>query len=189
MDPVSANWKSNRCGEVMSSSCVSATDISVPSCIQGLCGDFTLTDYENAQGALLCNLITQLNQLTTIEQTLINSIPPVVDFSQLNLGCLYQPVLNTWTCPCTNNVFVPDKTTSVGGAPGYCGILGPSGTGTYVPGVGWVAAATSCVPILSSIPNTTPPPNTLLGVLQLIINSIQPLCTCDPCSGPNKTGP
>jgi hypothetical protein len=110
--------------------------------------------YKEAQ--LLCNLITDLN-------TLENTPAPTVDFTQLNLGCLWTPTVTVWICP-VGQTFVPDTSASNGA--GYCQICNPSCT------------LTTATPIATTVPNPVAKPNTLLGVLQLIINKTP---CCDPC--------
>lgn len=158
MEPVRSNTLSKTCDNPTTSNCVTSLISDAP-CLQ-LCSPASQTEVDNAQNKALCTLIT------------------ATDLNAIDLGCLYTSTITTYSCA-PGQVFVPDPSTPVGGAPGYCGILGPVGIGTFVPGVGWVVAGTSTVPVLVSIPNPTPKPTTLLGILQLIIDNTP---CCDPCN-------
>lgn len=165
MDPVSSNLMSNTCDDVISSNCVISQVNNLP-CLN-LCSPATVTQVENAIGGLLCNLVGELNSLET-------TVPaPVIDFSKLNYGCLYSPTITTYSCP-PGQSFVPF--TSAPNSTGYCQLCISKEPVT--------CGATTAVPVATVTPNPVPPPNTLLGVIQLLINAIP---CCNPCD-PNHTG-
>jgi len=167
MDPVSSNTISNNCGGYTAGSCITYDKGAIP-CLS-ICAGVSVSEVEFQIGMTVCNLIAQLN-------TLIPPVIPIIDFTKLSFGCLYTPTITVWTCP-TGQTFLPDPTAfAYNGTPGFCQI------NTTPP------ALSTATPVPSTIPNPTPAPTTLLGVLQLLINAMQPLCTCDPCN-PNKTGP
>ncbi len=161
MDPVSSNTQSSNCSDPISSNCVISQMNSLP-CIN-LCTPATQTQVDNAIGGVVCNLITQLNSIPAPVTI------PIIDFSQLNLGCLWLPTTTTWTCP-AGETFLPDSSAlSVNGTPGFC---------QSCPSVG-PCFLTFNTPTMVTVPNPTPKPTTLLGIMQLIINAIP---CCDPCS-------
>lgn len=182
MEPVNSNSLSKSCPEPIGSDCVIVSADMSP---LGLCGGTnSLTSVLIAETNELNSLIQQLqltdDQLSTLQAS-NNTVQPPLDFSSLDLGCLYSSTITSYSCPCgapLSQAYVP----GVSGNPGYCGILGPTGTGVFVAGVGWIVAASSCVPVLTTIPNPIAKPNTLVGILQLMINRIP---CCDPCSKNN----
>lgn len=131
-------------------------------------GSDCVTVSANIPGLNLCQGAS-LTQALLAEANLVNSTVSALNLTGLNLGCLYQTTIQTWVCP-TGQSFKPD-----GSAPnraGYCQIC-PTPT---------TCAITLAVPILTTTPNPVPPPTTLAGILQLMINKIP---CCDPCSSPN----
>lgn len=163
-DPI-APQDTSGCGQILDASCIPWTGPAVP-CLNICAGD-SLKDVVTKSGNLLCQLVTDLN---TLENP---PTPPVTDFSSLDLKCLWQPTITTYVCPCPGlmgqpqQYFYPD-----GSAPngvGYCG-SDPAGPSPVL---------TTCVPVPSTVPNPTPRPTTLLGILQLILNNVP---CCDPCT-------
>lgn len=172
MEPVSSNIKSKTCANPISSDCVTSNVPSIP-CI-GVCAGASMTDVEFAIGNSLCNLITQLQTLENVPAP----VTPVIDFSKLNFGCLYSPTITVWTCP-VGQTFIPDSTAfAYNGTAGFCQIC-------PTPPSPLNCQLTHSTPTAITTANPTPPPTTLLGVLQLIINAIP---CCNPCSGV-KVGP
>lgn len=174
--PIAQEPTKQTCPEVLASGCVIWDGDDIP-CL-GLCKGAKITDAMYKEMVLLCQLLSQINGDLTALTTA--STPPPIDFSVLNLGCTWSPTISQWTCP-LGQVFAP---TGTGTPPGYCGILGPAGSGIFYPGVGWVIAATSAVPVYSTVPNPTPRPTTLIGILQLIIDDIP---CCNPCAANKGT--
>lgn len=151
------------CSETISSNCV-IWDEDVP-CL-GLCKGMKLTEAMYREAKLTCELLSQLTGVVGSNQP--------IDFSKLNFGCAWSPTITGWSCP-QGQVFVQ---TGIGSPPGWCGILGPTGSGVYYPGVGWVIASTNAVPVFTSTPNPVPRPTTLTEILQLIIDHVP---CCNPC--------
>lgn len=169
--PIAQEPRKKSCPETISSGCVIWDGPNIP-CL-GLCEGMKMTDAMYKEMQLTCSLLTQLTgDLTTL------TTPAPIDFSVLNFGCAWSPVISTWTCP-LGQVFIPRTGTPPGAPPGYCGVLGPVGTGVYFPGIGWVAGATTAVPIFGTAPNPVPKPSTLIDVLQIIIDAVP---CCSPCS-------
>jgi len=173
--PIAQGPQKKNCPQVISSGCVIWDGDDVP-CL-GICKGMRMTDAMYKEMVLTCSLLNQLIGAVSA----IGTPPPPIDFSVLNFGCAWTPTITTWVCPSTQ-VFVPSGT---GTPPGYCGILGPVGTGVFVAGVGWISAATSAVPVMTVVPNPIPKPTTLIEVLQVIIDDIP---CCDPCSNINAGG-
>lgn len=118
-------------------------------------------------GALDCINICKGSPLTpVIEQIgkIVCDSLKGVDVSSLDLGCLYSATVTTWSCPGVGLTFLPD-TTAPNGA-GYCQGCCPP----YI---------STTIPISITVTNPVPPPTTVLGVLQLMINAIP---CCDPCA-------
>jgi len=173
MNPVGGNSLDKSCPDVISSNCVTYNGPDIP-CL-GLCKGGSITPVMYDTAIKLCGLISQLDlfqsQLTT---------PPILDFSKLNFGCLWTPTITTWSCPAIGQTFLPDASAfAINGTPGFCQLC-PTPT---------TCVLTTVVPTPTTIANPTPAPVTLFDTLQLIINLVQPLCTCNPCAGPNKTTP
>lgn len=175
MEPVSTNVNSKNCSNPIGSDCVI---VSADMSSIGLCGkNNSLTSVLIAETNELNNLVQQLGSLSNIPT-------PVVDFSGLDLGCLYSASLSTYTCPAGWTLVTDsfgNKTCSSGcpngsvpisdGAGGHtCVACGPAGCGP-IP-----------IPTITTIPNPTSRPNTLIGILQLMINKIP---CCDPCNKSN----
>jgi len=156
MTPADSNIDQNMCSNPIGSNCVT-----VNAQIPGLnsCGNSSLTQVLMQEGTLVNNLIQQLQDLTPVT-------PPVLDFSTLDLGCLFTATTTTWSCPCPGLVFLADVSAPNGA--GYC--INPT-TQQVVP---------NCVPVSTTVINTRP--TTLAGILQLIINKIP---CCDPCNQNN----
>jgi hypothetical protein len=152
---------SNSCGETISSNCVSWNGPSLPGCID-VCQGASVTDIVYKEAKLLCDLITQFNSFTPPVTT------PIVDFTSLDLGCLWAPTTTVWTCP-SPYTFQADSSAPNG--VGYCALCTPP-TPCYIP-------FPIVNPISTVVPNPVPKPSTLLSVLQLLINRIP---CCDPCA-------
>lgn len=167
-EPIKNSADKGGCPETISSNCV-IWDLDDVPCL-GICRGMRMTDAMYKEASLTCALLNQLNGYISA----VGTPPPPIDFSGLNFGCAWSPTVTQWTCP-IGQVFVP---VGSGTPPGYCGIIGPTGSGVYVPGVGWISAATSATPIFSTVPNPVPRPTTLITVLQTIIDAVP---CCDPC--------
>lgn len=159
LDPVSTNITSKSCPQPIGSDCVTLST-QLPGL--NLCAGASITDVLTQ----LATLISSLGGQTITYQQLLALLTGALDLSSINLGCLYQPAIQTWTCP-------PGQSFKVdGSAPngaGYCQICPTSST----------CVITLAVPVLSSIPNPVPPPTTLPGILQLMIDTF---CLCYPCT-------
>lgn len=147
------------CGKKFDASCIPWNGPVIP-CLN-ICKTDSLQDVMVKEGNLLCQIVTDLN---TLENP---PTPPVIDFSKLDLKCLYQSTITTWTCPCVGQTFYPDSSAPNG--VGYCQICPTPST----------CALTTCTPVATVTPNPVPAPNTLLGILQLILNKVP---CCDPCT-------
>lgn len=146
MTPVNSNVADRSCDEPVSSNCVQSQVPAAP-CLQ-LCANPTQTQVDFAQNQAICSLLS------------------LTDLSGIDLGCLYESTLITWTCP-VGQTFLPDATAPNG--VGYCQAC-PTPTTCYI---------TTNTPVQTSTPNPVPPPTTLKGILELMISKIP---CCDPCS-------
>ena len=180
MEPVVTNSASNTCDNPISSNCV-LVSTPVPG-TQGLCYPTTLTQVITNLG----NIITGGNGTGT--DGLGGVTIPGID-----LGCLYSTTVGT--CP-AGWTFVPATATvaahcSNGCPPGSV----PNGTnpdGTLL--CAFCPSFSPCPPPAPTyIANPDPSPTTLAGILQQIVDFLQPFCTCNPCAavsasaGPNHT--
>lgn len=157
MDPVVTNSASNTCADPINSNCVQITT-PVPG-TSGLCYPATLTQ-----------VITSLG----------NTIVGNQSITGLDFGCLYNPTVGV--CP-TGWTFVPAN----GSIAAHCSNGCPAGS---------VPSGSACVacgpfapcppPLPTYIPNPVPPPTTLIGILQLMINVIP---CCDPCTTSANSSP
>lgn len=153
-DPISNN-EVNPCGKEISAACVPWNGPAVP-CLN-ICKTDSVEDVAIKEGNLLCNMVSDLNSWEN---------PQVIDFSALDLKCLWSPTITTYICPCKGTELVQP----VNGDPPYCQT-------TALPHT----VIIGCDPVpVSTTPNPIPKPTTLLGVLQLILDKIP---CCDPCSG------
>jgi len=176
MEPVISNNISNSCPDPISSNCVtSQVPLQIMPCIN-LCGPVSQTQFDTAMGLLVCNLLQQL-QLTQAEYLALPAAAPPLNFSGLNLGCLYSPTITKCSCP-TGYTYIPDPT---GLTIGTCSNGCPAGS---YPGFNGACVEcspnTPCPPPLPTCTTTTnpiPAPTTLVGILQLIVNK---LCNCCP---------
>lgn len=129
-------------------------------------GSDCITVSTNIPGLNLCQGAS-LTQALLAEANLVNSTVSALNLTGLNLGCLYQTTIQIWTCPTGQTFGIDPSAFARNGTPGYCSINN---------------AITTSVPVLITTPNPVPPPTTLAGILQLMINKIP---CCDPCSSPN----
>jgi hypothetical protein len=163
MEPVTSNSASNTCPDPISSNCVQVNS-PVPG-TQGLCYPATLTQ-----------VITNLGNVFTGGGG--TGGLGGVTITGLDLGCLYSDTIGT--CP-AGWTFVPATATVAAHCSNGCPpnsnspVIGPSGTVICTP-----CFPTPCpAPNVVWVPNPTPPPTTLAGILQLMINAIP---CCNPCS-------
>jgi hypothetical protein len=152
-DPIDPKDTSG-CTDTMNASCIPWAGPAIQ-CLN-ICKGDSLEDVVVKEGNLLCQMVTDLNTLDN------PPTPPVIDFSSLNLGCLWTPTVTVWSCP-SPLTFLPD--TSAPNGAGFC-------QGCCPPFLSIVA------PTMSIVPNPVPRPTTLLGILQLILNKVP---CCDPC--------
>jgi hypothetical protein len=157
-DPIDQNDTSG-CTEKMDADCIPWNGPNFD--CMNICAGDSLKDVVTKEGNLLCQIVNDLN---TLENP---PTPPVVDFSSLDLKCLYSATITTYVCPCPGLMGQPQQYFYPG--IGYCG-SDPAGPSPVL---------TTCVPVPNTVPNPTPRPNTLLGILQLILSKIP---CCDPCA-------
>jgi len=171
MEPTAGNSINKGCTDCISGDCVSWPFWSTAISCLNLCKDASIADVVLAEGSQLCNLITQLNALSTTVNGI--TVSPVIDFSKLQWGCVYPRNSVTYQCNCFGfPVFIAD--TSAPNGIGYCS----STSMTIDP---------TCAPVSIVTPN--PQPTTILGVLQIMIDFMKNLC-CDPCKqNINPAGP
>lgn len=183
MEPVVSNSFSNNCSDPISSNCViSQVSLQMMPCLN-LCGQQTVTQVENAIGSLLCAVVQQFTLTEAQYQSLLvnTNLTPPIDFSGLNLSCLYQATITTCNCP-TGWTYIPDPTgVTIGTCSNGC-IPGSKRVGTNPDGSALceVCFNIPCpppIPICTTSANPTPPPSSLVGILQLIINKS---CNCCP---------
>ena len=131
----------------------------------------------------MCNLVQQFQLTEAQYQTLLamSSTPPTppINFSGLNLNCLYQPTITTCNCP-TGWTYIPDPTgVTTGkcsnGCPPNNNKVGVNTDGSPVCEICFNTPCPPPVPICTTSSNPVPSPVTLVGILQLIINK---LCNC-----------
>ena len=129
----------------------------------------------SAVPAAACLNICAGASITDVEYAQNNALCGLLnelDLTGIDLGCLYQANNLQYTCP-VGQEFVLDPAVNIGGTGGYCQTVA-------VP-----HAATTAVPVLTSVPNPTPAPTTLKGILELMISKIP---CCDPCAKGVNTG-
>ena len=163
MEPVTSSSVSNTCPDPISSNCVTVSQ-SVPG-VNGVCFP---------------------TNLTTVIQALGTTVVGNQSITGLQLGCLYSATIGT--CP-AGWTFVPAS----GSVAAHCSICSsdgccpPNSSDPQPDGNGGVICTpcfpTPCpAPPVVYIPNPVPPPTTLIGILQLFANFLQPYCNCNPCS-------
>ena len=157
LNPVSGNSLDKSCGDPTGSNCVTWQGPSIPGI--NVCA-----------GSSITAVVTQIGNS-------VGNIPNNLDF-----GCLWQP--NVYTCP-PGWTLVPGTATT---AP-YCTNGCPPGSYSPSNGLCTPCPPTSPCPPPAPVygPNPIPKPTTLTAVLQLLINALQPLCTCNPCLTINAT--
>jgi len=162
LNPVSGNSLDKSCGEPVGSNCVTWNGPAIPGI--SVCAGTSITA-----------VVTQIGNS-------IGNLP-----AGLNFGCLWQPYI--YTCP-TGWTLVPGTATT---AP-YCTNGCPPGSINPLPNGSGGVICEACSPLAPCPPpapvygpNPIPQPTTLTAVLQLMINAMQSLCTCDPCLTISKT--
>ena len=161
MEPVVSNNVSNTCDNPISSNCVTVSN-PVPG-TQGLCYPANLTQVITNLGNLISGGSGGLGNVT---------------ITGLDLGCLYSPTIGT--CP-AGWTFVPATSTVAAHCSNGC----PPNSMAPIPGPDGTVVCTPCFPTpcpapnVVYIPNPIPPPTTLSGILQLMINAIP---CCNPCT-------
>lgn len=152
--------KSRNCDNPIGSDCIQWSGRTCFPCLV-LCPKPTITQVVEAEIELVCNLINEFNALSLR----VNTPAPIINFGQLTWGCVYPSVVKTYQCNCPGYpIFIADNSAPNG--IGYCN----NSLNQTDP---------NCIPLV--ITTTAVMPNTLLGVLQTMINFMQTLC-CNPCS-------
>lgn len=180
MEPVVTNSASNTCPNPISSNCVQVP-IPIPG-TQNVCYPATLTTVIASLGTILTG------GDGSIGSGVGGAVVPGID-----LGCLYSTTVGT--CP-TGWTYVPASGSvaahcSNGCPPGFRnGGLAPDGTTVCIA----CPSISPCpAPAPTYIANPNPSPTTLAGILQAIVDFLQPFCNCNPCAstsasaGPNRT--
>jgi len=163
LDPVSTNITSKNCAQAIGSDCVTLST-QLPGV--SLCAGSSITDALMQLSTLISSLSGQ--QGITYQQ-LLAALSGALDLSSINLGCLYQPTIQTWTCPVGQSFRADSTALTINGTLGFCVVCPTPST----------CVVTPIAPVLSSIPNPTPPPTTLPGIIQLMIDTF---CQCYPCT-------
>jgi len=161
MIPVNSNIQSKSCDKPISSDCIQSQVPAVP-CLS-ICAGASQTDVDYAQSNAICGIIKDLSSPTPTPT-------PILDFSAVDLGCLYQATLVEWVCPIGQEFIADSGAFVVNGTPGYCQTVATP------------HMLTTNVPVMTTTPNPTPKPTTLAGILNLIISKTP---CCDPCKGVN----
>lgn len=143
---------SNTCIDTQGSNCVAYQGPAMP-CLQ-VCAGASMSEVTYQIGNAAC---TALN---------------AVDLTGINLGCLYEANLISWSCPVGQSFRADSGAYVINGTAGYCEAC-PTPSTCYI---------TGNVPVQTSTPNPVPAPTTLKGILELMISKIP---CCDPCKGVN----
>lgn len=166
MDPVVSNSASNSCPDPINSNCI-LVSTPVPG-TQGVCYPATLTQ-----------VITNLGNIITGGSGTGTDGLGGVTIPGLDLGCLYSSTIGT--CP-AGWTFVPAS----GSVAAHCSNgCPPNSVPTGIAPDGSILCSfcpsfAPCPPPAPTyIANPIPPPTTLAGILQLMINAIP---CCNPCS-------
>ena len=154
------------CGKKIDASNIPWTGPAI-SCLN-ICKGDSMQDVMVKEGNLLCQIVTELNTLDN------PPTPPVIDFTKLNFGCLYSATVTTYNCPCISS---GKPAAYYSGAP--ITMYTPSTGFCYDVDDGPYAGPITCTPVATVTANPVPAPNTLLGVLQLILSKVP---CCNPCS-------